>query len=78
MLTYSKRSYEIILIYSCDLESMDLKLAALKYFRYIYQLGGININMRSLGKNNLSYPIKNKKVGYFFKITSVYTLKKLN
>jgi ribosomal protein S6 len=71
MFTCSKRPYEIILIYNCDFESMDSKLVALKHFQYLYQLGGININVLSLGENSLSYPIRKQQTGHFLKITSM-------
>ena len=65
MFTLPKKSYKIILLYNCDIELGEFQLFALKFFQFLYRLGGknITINLSNDAKKYLSEKGYDKSYG---------------
>ena len=70
MFTLPKKSYKIILLYNCEIELGEFQLFALKFFQFLYRLGGKNITINLIGEGKLAYSIKNKDDELFKNILS--------
>ena len=68
MFTLPKKSYKIILLYNCDIELGEFQLFALKFFQFLYRLGGKNITINLIGEGKLAYSIKNQETAQFVEI----------
>jgi ribosomal protein S6 len=78
MFTLPKKSYKIILLYNCDIELGEFQLFALKFFQFLYRLGGKNITINLIGEGKLAYSIKNQETAQFVEIKLDISPKAIN
>lgn len=68
MRTLPKNYYQIVLLYSSEIEIGEFQLFALKFYQFLYKNGAENLSIDLVGESKLAYPIFRNETAQYVQI----------